>query len=287
MNNQTKNILVPFDFSEEAMFGLNMARQWSEMVGAKVNMVHFVLPDNEVKDQHPKYAVLDITDPQRQKQIEQVAAQKLIELKKVLDEHIGLGAQGEVIVLQSGLSDAFEQFMQQTEIDLIISGTSSSRNIAELFTGNNSEQMLRDADIPVLVVSSDQALAFDNILLATDLGQAVPSRLFDFAKYFQSKGAELHVMNAMTTELMKEKDAATKMDQLVRHAGIEKYSPHLIEADDELEGVLKSVSEIDPDLILMKTHERSDLENAIFGSLTEKVIRQTSKPVLVQPMPAS
>ena len=66
MNNQTKNILVPFDFSEEAMFGLNMARQWSQMVGAKVNMVHFVLPDDEVKDQHPKYAVMDITDPQRQ-----------------------------------------------------------------------------------------------------------------------------------------------------------------------------------------------------------------------------
>jgi nucleotide-binding universal stress UspA family protein len=284
MNNQTKNILVPFDFSEEAMFGLNTAKQWAQMVGAKINMVHFTLPDEGVKDQHPKYAILNLKDVERQKQLEHRANEMLMQLWQLMDTEVAPGAEGEVFVVKAGLSNAFSEFLNQTDIDIIVSGSSSSRNLIEYFTGNNSEQMIRNTDVPILIVSTDKPLAFGDILFSTDLSLAIPEKLFELGKYLQCNGARLHIMNAMTTELLTEKEIEDKISHLAHQVGISEYESHLIVAEGELEGILKSVSEIDPDLIMMKTYQRSNLASILVGSLTEKVIRETDKPVMVQQM---
>ncbi len=46
---------------------------------------------------------------------------------------------------------------------------------------------------------------------------------------------------------------------------------------------MKTVEDISVDLIIMTTHGRGGVEKALFGSVTEKIIRSSEVPVLSLP----
>ncbi|MFB6218321.1 MAG: universal stress protein [Halobacteriaceae archaeon] len=48
------------------------------------------------------------------------------------------------------------------------------------------------------------------------------------------------------------------------------------------EGIVAYADEHDVDLVVMGTHGRSGIDRVILGSVTENVIRETERPVLVQ-----
>jgi nucleotide-binding universal stress UspA family protein len=53
-----------------------------------------------------------------------------------------------------------------------------------------------------------------------------------------------------------------------------------LRAGDSSEGILKSVAEGRVDLVVMGTHGRQGLSHLVFGSVAEKVVRQSPVPVL-------
>jgi nucleotide-binding universal stress UspA family protein len=49
--------------------------------------------------------------------------------------------------------------------------------------------------------------------------------------------------------------------------------------------ILKEANEIDADIIVMGTHGKGALENTFVGSVAQRVLRRSSRPVLVVPLP--
>jgi nucleotide-binding universal stress UspA family protein len=56
---------------------------------------------------------------------------------------------------------------------------------------------------------------------------------------------------------------------------------HMVPTGDAADEILKAAGEIKADLIAMSTHGRSGLRRLAFGSITDKVIRGSSIPVLL------
>lgn len=54
---------------------------------------------------------------------------------------------------------------------------------------------------------------------------------------------------------------------------------------DPVAGILKTADAINADIIVMGTHGKGELEYAFLGSVTEKVLRKSKRPVFAVPLP--
>lgn len=67
-----ENILVPVDFSDESIIGLEAAVEIAQKFDCKINLVHFVLPSSDISPKHPKEEVMGMTDTLHHTQLRKV-----------------------------------------------------------------------------------------------------------------------------------------------------------------------------------------------------------------------
>lgn len=72
------------------------------------------------------------------------------------------------------------------------------------------------------------------------------------------------------------------LDKSVQHLG-DKAILTLIKEGDFAESILAAAKEVHADIIVLGSHSRKWLENILIGSVTEKVLRHTSIPLLIVP----
>ncbi len=91
--------------------------------------------------------------------------------------------------------------------------------------------------------------------------------------YVPSLPAE-QIINSMKEEAIKE------IDHLRNRYNINGNAEVVIEVGDAARKIVEFADKNDIDLIVMGAHGKSGLERFMFGSVTEKVMRLSSKPVL-------
>ena len=63
----------------------------------------------------------------------------------------------------------------------------------------------------------------------------------------------------------------------------DKHIQTLLEEGDCAKAILKAANEISAEVIVMGSHSRKWFENTTMGSVTEKVLRNTTIPILIIP----
>ncbi len=140
---------------------------------------------------------------------------------------------------------------------------------------------------------------FTKILSPIDFSDPSQAALETAASLAKQFGAELllvHIVPAIpdlpsSVSLLKEgqydealhKDAATRlaeMAQKLTQSGIKAKSA-IGTADDTAMEIIRQADDNDADLIVIATHGLSGLHKLVFGSVTEKVLRDSHCPVLV------
>lgn len=66
---------------------------------------------------------------------------------------------------------------------------------------------------------------------------------------------------------------------------LKQFAGSIVIHGNAVAGILKTADELDADLIIMGTHGKGYLEYAFLGSVTEKVLRKSKRPVLAIPLP--
>jgi nucleotide-binding universal stress UspA family protein len=72
------------------------------------------------------------------------------------------------------------------------------------------------------------------------------------------------------------------LDQAKHHLGDKTLQP-LINEGDYAEAILKTAKDMQVEVIVMGSHSRRWLEEILMGSVTEKVLKQTSTPLFIVP----
>ncbi len=72
------------------------------------------------------------------------------------------------------------------------------------------------------------------------------------------------------------------LDKSKFHLG-DKTIQTVIAEGDFAESILKTAKNLNADIIVMGSHSRKWLENIVMGSVTEKVLRQSTKPLYIVP----
>jgi nucleotide-binding universal stress UspA family protein len=141
-----KNILVPIDFSPVGALTADAAATLAPP-GAKVWLVHVAAPDPDFVGFRtgPTYIREHRADVLRQEHKDlQAMAQRLKEG----------GTEAEALLVQGPTTDTIIELAGKLNADLIVVGSHGKGALYRALVGSVSEQVLRHAKVPVLVVPS-------------------------------------------------------------------------------------------------------------------------------------
>tara|TARA_R110002049_G_scaffold132372_1_gene291438 strand:+ start:4350 stop:5183 length:834 start_codon:yes stop_codon:yes gene_type:complete len=272
-----KKIIVPIDFSEHSEYALKTAAKLAKKNNAELLALHML----EISD-----IMLSESDGlQNQKAVFffKLAEQKFEDfLKKEYLNDIKVTP----IVKHFKVFSEVNDVAKKHEADLIVMGSHGTSGVMEFFVGSNTERVVRNADIPVLVVKNNVSqINFDVVTFACDFSEDCIKAYISAVNMFSKTGSKMYLVyvnlpnDRFRSSLEIEKRVVnffTKADgNLDRMGDVHYVSDYTVE-----DGILNFSNKVGADLIAMPTHGKKGLAHFFEGSVGEDVANHATLPVI-------
>ncbi|EMR04324.1 universal stress protein [Cesiribacter andamanensis] len=276
-----ERILVLTDFSDIARSGLEEAVRLAEQLG----QAEILLLNTEETSQGADFSstggsnfYMDISEGDRfvvailkrnKERLQELAMQYSSERVRIIP------------FIQVGpVQETVDVFIHNHKVDLIVMGTSGENTFEEYFVGNHTEQVLRIANVPVITIKvGDRApKEVRSIVLATDMSEKA-ARGIPYINALAGKlGAQLHLLHVTRSRKLEQK--RHDMDAYARAHGLAGYELAAITDSDTEDGIKRYAAQIGADMIAVITHGRDGIKALFADSVAEKLVRESSIPVL-------
>ncbi|MCM0664819.1 universal stress protein [Flavobacterium tyrosinilyticum] len=269
-----KRILVPTDFSEHAEDALRVASQIAKKNNSEIILLHML----ELPQQSNDAIVGGTSIPETMlfmkkanETLDEVASKEYLEGIPVTE-----------IVKMDKPIHGITQISKDYDVDLIIMGSHGSSGVEELLIGSNTEKVVRNSEIPVLVIKKNiPNFNAQNIVFASDFSEEAKKpfeKLLNFTKLFDSK---LHLVTICTPNSFKPTHVSEKaMSDFVTEFDITNYTTQIYNDTNIEKGIINFSNRIDADVIGMCTHGRTGFAHFFNGSISEGLVNHAVKPVI-------
>ncbi|MBT8236745.1 MAG: universal stress protein [Bacteroidia bacterium] len=269
-----KTIIVPIDFSEQSENALQVAASLAKKHNAEILVLH-MLELNEAmisssEGFHPEQTVflLKLAEKRINEFLDKSYLKGVSKITPIIKHFKVFGEVNEIAAKHNG--------------DLIVMGSHGSDGLKEIFVGSNAEKVVRNANIPVLVIKKKhEDFRVENFVFACDYKDE-SLEAFQKAKDFTEKvGANLHMVyiNTPGDHFLSTKDAYEKVNTFLSKAGagtgVDIYNDYSVE-----KGVLNYCESIGADAIGIPTHGRKGLSHFFMGSIGEDIANHAQLPVI-------
>jgi len=272
-----KKILVPVDFSECSEYALEVASNLAKKYDAEIIALHMLgIPDTV------------LTSSQSKEMLEGMYYIKLAE--KRFKEFLDKDYLKEVAITDSVYN--YKNFNELNDValekgaDLIIMGSHGSSGLSEVFVGSNTEKVVRNSDIPVLVVKKEaKNYNPEKAVFVCDFTEenlnAFKNAMHLFKSLTNGNVKLLYInlpgQNYRSTKEIdaRVKDFLSKADALHLLNQVDYYTDYTVE-----EGVFNYSNKIGADLIALPTHGRRGLAHFFAGSISEDLVNHSKIPVI-------
>lgn len=269
-----KRILVPTDFSEHAEDALKVAAQIAKRNNSEIIILHMLELPHQAND-----AILGgISIPESMlfmkkanEMLDEVSARPYLDGIEVTE-----------IVKMDKPIHGIIQISKDHDVDLIVMGSHGSSGVEELLIGSNTEKVVRNSEIPVLVIKENISnFNATNIVFASDFSEEAKKpfeKLLNFAKFFDSK---IHLVNICTPNSFKPTHVAEKaINEFVDQFSITNYTAQTYNDTNIEKGIINFSNKINADIIGMCTHGRTGFAHFFNGSISEGLVNHAVKPVI-------
>lgn len=269
-----KRILVPTDFSKHAEYALKVAADLAKKYNAEIFLNHILELPHQGND-----AVSHGHDIPEVMFFKNATARKLDELAE--SEYLdGLNVSK---IIQ--LDHAFEGIMKSVtanNIDLIVMGSHGASGVKEMFVGSNAEKVVRNSNVPVLVLKSEKEnFNINDFVFASDFSEEIKKPFENVLKFVNEFGATLHLVKVITPNSFKSTRAAQKsLNDFISNYAINNYKTHIYNDYNIEAGILNIADDLNADLIGMCTHGRKGLAHFFNGSISESLVNHSQRPVI-------
>ncbi len=274
-----KNILLPTDFSDNALNALHYALEFFRSEACTFHVIHVQKASHYTSDDlmvapsntSIHHSVVSDSKKKLNKLVEKLKATYLNEnytLKTIIDYDV--------------FTDAIKQAVIANSIDLIIMGTNGATGASEAVFGSNTLNVIRKIDCPVIAVPQGYTFsAPKKILYAIDhddnfiVDRMMP--LTDILSKYQSSLCMLKIKNdeVTTDEEFKHKKQLQTLFKEINHTF------HTISNVPAALAIQSFVQIMDIDMTAIFIKKETFLERFLKGSETSKISYGTLVPLLI------
>jgi nucleotide-binding universal stress UspA family protein len=269
-----KRILVPTDFSKHAEDALKAASQIAKKNDSEIIVLHMIELPHQMNDAIIGGASIPETMlfmKKANEMLDEVSSRPFLDGIPVTE-----------MVKMDKPIHGIRQVSKDYEIDLIVMGSHGTSGVEELLIGSTTEKVVRNSEIPVLVIKNDVS-DFNpaNIVFASDFTNEskIPfEKLLEFTKAFDSK---LHLVTICTPNSFKPTHVIeSAMNEFIAEFNLTNYSTHIYNDTNIEKGILNFSNSINADIIGMCTHGRTGFAHFFNGSISEGLVNHSIKPVI-------
>lgn len=268
-----KKIIVPVDFSEQSKFAIKAASDLAKKHGAEIIALHMLELNQAMLTSsegfHPEQTVFLIKLAEKR-------------FREFLDRPCLEGLKVTPVIKHYKVFSEVNEVAEENGADLIIMGSHGSDGLKEIFVGSNAERVVRNADIPVIVVKEElKDFKVERFAFACDFKEDSLSAFQKAKEFAEMMSAELELVyiNTPGDDFLSNKDAYERINQFLTKANagqqVEIYNDYSVE-----KGILNYSESILADMIGIPTHGRKGLSHFFMGSIGEDIANHSKIPVV-------
>ena len=183
------------------------------------------------------------------------------------------------------IGDHVVELANEEKVDAIVVGTSQKTGLGRL--GSVSSVVVHDApqsaicvppnaEIPTLVAPS-----LKSALVATDLSPFA-NRAVAYAFVATPEGGEIHLAHVVDHDAAVDEGEITRQLLALAPNNVTRtVQAYVVRGDDAAIAIAQTAARLGCDMICIASHGRSGLTRALMGSVADRLLRATRKPVLV------
>ena len=269
-----KKILIPTDFSDHAEYALKVAAQIAKKNNGEIILLHMLELPHEGSD-----AVGTGSDIPEIMFFKNAAIRRLEDL---MDEDYLEGLKVSEIIQFEMAFDGILNISRKNDVDLIVMGSHGASGFKEMFIGSNAEKVVRNSDIPVLIIKKEEDnFQVNDFVFASNFSEEIKkpfAKVVEFANKFDST---LHLVMVNTPNNFQSSSAANDtMTKFLSNFNVSKVETHIYNETNVEKGILNFSDSINADLIGMSTHGRKGISHFFNGSISEDLVNHSNRPVI-------
>ncbi len=269
-----QKILVPCDFSEQAISAYRFAIDLAQQSNREVHLLHVV----ELPVMHDSMMMPTLS-------FEATLLKELSEHAETRFKQLQLDYPSDKPVISQihfgNTSMMILEYIAGTQIDLVVMGTKGVSGIRELLIGSNAEKIVRGATCPVITVRKYEKLnSIRNIVFPNSL-EMNQEDLIQHIKVLQDfLKATLHIVWINTPgNFTSDTITQVRLKEFANRFMLKDYTLNVFNDTYEDSGVINFAHMIRADMIAMGTHGRKGLNHLMSGSVTEDVVNHIDCPI--------
>lgn len=283
-----KKILCPVDFSDYSSLALRYAVALARENDAEL-LVYHSIPDlsQAISYVEGNYiqTVSDLLTSRAETKLADYVKERVPSAIRTAS-NVGAGNPPEAILATC----------RKEQIDLIVMGTHGYSSEDRFFLGSVTHKVLHKATIPVMVVrgsghdllpEGEKAFAIKRILCPLELDpetQHVQDFAINFARAYGSELIFAHFVreNRDREWPAQEQEWTDKMNELIDPTRLRGLTVrNIVTPGEAAEEILRTVRDLQIDLVIMGHHTRMPLEEYFMGSVAKTVVTESICPVVV------
>ena len=272
-----KKIIVPIDFSKHSEYALKTASKLAKKYNAEILALHMLeISDIMLTESNGlQYEKVNFFIKLTEKKFEDFLEKDYLKDVKITP-----------IIKHFKVFSEVNDVAKTHNADLIIMGSHGVSGFKEYFVGSNTERVVRNAEIPVLVVKNVETdINFETVVFASDFSEDAIKPYKNAVKMFDEIGTKIyfvyvnlpneHFLNSIEIE-NKVAHFFTKAEgHLEKMKDVHYVSDYTVE-----EGVLNFSLKIGADVIAMPTYGKKGIAHFFQGSIGEDVANHATLPVM-------
>ncbi|WP_420318628.1 universal stress protein [Ekhidna sp.] len=275
-----KNILVPSDFSNLSEYALEFAVSLAEKLDARVTLLHceeIPLGDTSLHLSGEAGGGSVSEDSLYNAQLFRANRQKLKKLEQDYssDKVLVNGQQ-----FGNGFLKGIMTYIEKHPTDLVVIGTTGQESIQEFFSGNHTEQLIDNLDIPIISLQDQQFHPIEDIVLGLDMEDEIYTQkaLHKVKVICDGLGSTLHIVDI--TKSKDDEDAMQLLNKVAKIAGLSNYMVDVIEDNHPNKSLLEYAEGVDAGLIIVLSSAKGGLSRFLNHSFATRLTKKSSIPVL-------
>ncbi|MGF1533724.1 MAG: universal stress protein [Bernardetiaceae bacterium] len=276
---EIKKILVPTDFSDCADNALAAAVSIAKQSDAAIYLLHILTPASDTEK--TQVIAIDGEAPHHIQATEQLA-QARQHIKDRMEQYAPVEIDGGICF--DLVSRQIFEFIADKDVDMIVMGSHGAKGIKEVTVGSNTQKVVRNATVPVLVIkSTDADFMPRNVIFPADFEK--PAQYTQAANFLKQMnvwfGSTAHLLKIITPNNFEISSTSyALMERFAEKHDLPDFTVNTYNSYNEEEGILTFAEENKADLIAMSTHGRKGFMHVLMGSITENVTNQSEIPIL-------